>query len=175
MTNLQIKPCLNTIRYLLFNGFSLIELLLVLSIISMLLTFGVNRYVDYIHRGSLLQAQSDLLMLGSRLEQYKLFNVSYFGAAGSQVTPENTGAPWIFQSYSPADKPEQKRLFNLSILYVSDSGLEYQIVATPIENKTVHTQKRPSFGRLIYYSDGRKGYDKNNDGEFSATEMCWDC
>lgn len=166
---------LNQKRTFTTRGFSLIELLVVLSIVSMLLTFGGQNYVRYIKNSKLLQAQSDLLMFASRLEQYKLFNLGYLGAAGSQISPENTGKPWIFQTYSPTNKSEQERLFNLSIFYVSDSGLDYQIVATPASQENTNIPEALQYGALIYYSDGRRGYDKNKDGEFANSELCWNC
>jgi type IV pilus assembly protein PilE len=155
------------------NGFSLVELLVVLSIITLLISVGSKSYVRHIQKSKLLQAQSDLLMLASRMEQYKLFNLNYFGTAGTQASPENTGKPWIFESHSPANKPEQDRDFNLSIFYVNDSGSQYQITAIPFvqdgQNSSVNN------GALIYYSDGRRGYDTNKDGYFTDNEMCWDC
>ena len=155
------------------KAFSLIELLVVLSIISLLITLGSHNYVAQIKKSKLLQAQSDLLTFASRFEQYKLFNLTYFGAAGTQISPENTGKPWIYQSFSPANKPEQQRLFDLSILSVSDDGLQYQIIATPSVQAGIASSS--TYGVLIYYSDGRRGYDKNNDGDLTDNEMCWDC
>jgi type IV pilus assembly protein PilE len=152
------------------KGFSLIELLVVLSILFSLLTLGVQSYVRHIDKTKLIQAQSDLLMLAGKLEQYKLFNGSYLGAAGSQTSVTNTGSPWIFQAYSPANKLEQDAIFSLVISFVSINGLEYQIMATAINDKD-----KNRYGALIYYFDGRRGYDKNKDGEFASDELCWDC
>lgn len=157
------------------KGFSLIELMLVLSIIALLVTLGSQGYVRHIEKSKLIQVQSDLLVFASRLEQYKLFNSNYFGAAGSQMSPENIGKPWVFEAYSPANKPEAKRAFDLSIYYVSDSGLEYQIIAAPTGKKADVTGANYDSGIFIYYSDGRRGYDKNKDGYVTDDEMCWDC
>jgi type IV pilus assembly protein PilE len=160
------------------KGFSLIELLVVVSILFGLLALGRQRYVQHIEKTKLTQAQSDLLILASKLEQYKLFNGNYLGAAGSRSSGDgtgespvtNTGSPWIFQAYSPANKLEQDAIFTLAISFVSNNGLEYQITATAINDKD---KKR--YGVLIYYSDGRRGYDRNKDGEFANNEQCWDC
>jgi len=166
----KAKPQIAKTRITKTKAFSLIELLVVLSIITLLLTLGSQSYVRHIQKSKLLQAQSDLLMLASRLEQYKLFNLNYLGAAGTQTSPENTGKPWVFKSYSPAHKPEHERFFDLSISHVSNSGSEYQITATPIAENSAS-----DYSVLIYYSDGRRGYDKNQDGFFTDDEMCWDC
>lgn len=169
----SLKTLTNKAKATKYGGFSLIELLVVLSIITLLSSLGSQGYVRHIQNSKLLQAQSDLLMLASRLEQYKLFNLNYFGTAGTQESPENTGEPWIFEPHSPANKPEQDRDFDLSISYISDTGTQYQIIATPV----VKVGKRADLnnGALIYYSDGRRGYDKNKDGDFSDNEMCWNC
>ena len=160
------------------KGFSLIELLVVVSILCGLLALGGQRYVQHIEKTKLTQAQSDLLTLASKLEQYKLFNGSYLGAAGSSNSAQsagtssvtNTGSPWIFQPYSPSNKAEKDAVFYLLISFVSNNGLEYQITATAISDKDkIH------YGVLIYYSDGRRGYDKNKDGQFTNNELCWDC
>ncbi|MEC7509784.1 MAG: prepilin-type cleavage/methylation domain-containing protein, partial [Pseudomonadota bacterium] len=32
-----------------------------------------------------------------------------------------------------------------------------------------------SDGTLFYFSDGRKGWDKNNNGSLESDEYCWSC
>ncbi len=152
------------------TGFTLIEIMVVLTLVFTLHMLGSQSYSRQVNKAKLLQAQADLLLLADKLEQYKLFNLSYIGAAGNKTSPDNTGQPWIMNPYSPSNGPQAEGLFSLSIAEITNNGFGFQITATPISSSD-----KTQLGRLYYFSDGRKAYDKNRDGELTPNEFCWDC
>ena len=46
----------------------------------------------------------------------------------------------------------------------------YELKATPVSGSAQATD-----GALFYFSDGRKGWDKNNNGNLESSEYCWSC
>lgn len=152
------------------TGFTLVEIMVVLTLVVTLHMVASQSYSRQVNKAKLLQAQADLLLLADKLEQYKLFNLSYFGAAGNKTSPDNTGKPWIMNPYSPSNQPQAERLFSLSIAEITNNGFDFQIMATPISSSD-----KNQLGRLHYFSDGRKAYDKDMDGELTPNEFCWDC
>ena len=101
------------------------------------------------------------------MERHKAANFSYNGAASGGA---NTGTPAIFQAHSPATEPAANRQYDLSISSVSERGTSYIIIATPVTSSP-----QSGDGVLFYYSDGRKAWDSNADGNLSTAEFCWSC
>ena len=90
---------------------------------------------------------------------------SYEGAASGGA---NTGAPAVFSTYSPSFEPQANRRYNLTIQAASATA--YELRATPVSGTG-----QASDGTLFYFSDGRKGWDKNNNGSLESDEYCWSC
>ena len=67
-------------RLLPSRGFTLIELMIVVAIISILAVIAVPAYTDYVRRGKITEATSNLLDMRVKLEQYFQDNRSYPGA-----------------------------------------------------------------------------------------------
>jgi type IV pilus assembly protein PilE len=64
------------------NGFTLIEVLMVLALIGILAVFAIPSYTDYVTRGKLQDATSQLSNARVQLEQYYQDNRNY-GSTGS--------------------------------------------------------------------------------------------
>jgi type IV pilus assembly protein PilE len=62
------------------NGFTLIELMIVVAVIAILAGLAVPSYVDYVKRGNIVEATNNLSDLRGRLEQYFYDNRRYPGA-----------------------------------------------------------------------------------------------
>lgn len=146
------------------KGFSLLELLIVLTVTSLLLFIAVSSNRDKLAKTAVLQAQLDLLTMAAKMEEFKLANYSYIGAAGDKSNRKAIGIPWIFSDYSPSTGAAENSRYNLLILSASDDG--YELVAEPREEY---------LSLLGYSSKGERYWDKNSDGVFSADEMCWKC
>ena len=70
-------PAQAGIQSFLPSGFHLIEILIVLAIISILVSFAVPSYSTYIAHANRREAESLLMELASRLEEYRLQHDSY--------------------------------------------------------------------------------------------------
>lgn len=70
------------------NGFTLIELMIVVAIVAILASVAVPAYTDYVRRGKLTQALGGLASMQVKMEQYYQDNRSYTGAcAAGTVAP----------------------------------------------------------------------------------------
>ena len=74
------------------NGFTLIELLVVVAIIGIIAAIAVPQYSDYVTRGKIAEAISNLTEMRAKLEQHFQDNRTYVGAcAAGTVAPLPTG------------------------------------------------------------------------------------
>ncbi|MDO8934179.1 MAG: type IV pilin protein [Rhodocyclaceae bacterium] len=74
------------------KGFSLIELMIVVVIIAILATVALPAYKDYLIRGKITEAYSELSSMRAKIEQFFLDNRTYEGAcAAGTVAPLPTG------------------------------------------------------------------------------------
>ncbi len=62
------------------KGFTLVELMIVVTIVGILATVAVPAYTDYVTRGKLSEASSQLATMQVKLEQYFQDNRTYVGA-----------------------------------------------------------------------------------------------
>lgn len=70
------------------TGFTLIELMVTVAIVAILASVALPAYQDYVTRGKIPQATTNLSVLRTRLEQYYQDNRTYVGACAA-----NTIAP----------------------------------------------------------------------------------
>ena len=74
------------------NGFTLVEMLIVLAVIGIIAAIAVPQYSDYVTRSKLAEASATLSETRVRLEQYFQDNRTYVGAcAAGTVAPLPTG------------------------------------------------------------------------------------
>ena len=82
------------------NGFTLIELMVVVAIIGILAAVGIPQYRDYVLRGKLAEAYTNLATLRTNAEQYFQDNRTYIGfpcPAGGM-----TGSKYFTYACNPA-------------------------------------------------------------------------
>ena len=83
------------------QGFTLLELLVVLAIIGILSAIAIPSYRDYIIRGKITEATSNLGDMRIKLEQFYQDNRTYVGACvGGTVAPLPTGSNALSFTYS---------------------------------------------------------------------------
>jgi len=136
------------------NGFTLVELLIVVVIISLLAMVAVPSYNVSVAKARRADAQSSLSNLAGAMERFFTENGTYDGAAGTSGTPTTTGAPWIYHSQTPIDG--SVKFYNLTI-HAATAG-SYTLRATPIGGQA-------GDGYLELASTGVERWDKNNDGD----------
>lgn len=166
----RVVPVKDVYMYL-KKGFSLIELMVVVVIISVLVALAYPSYMGSIRQSRRAEAQAALFGLAQALERYYTTEGTYTSAA---VGSENTGVPTIFSSKTPVDGPDT--YYHLKIH--SASGSAYVIAAEPVGAQA-------GDGILILKSTGTRGWDVDNDAagvvaglgispnEVESTEMHW--
>lgn len=85
------------------SGFTLIELMVVVAIVGILAAVGIPQYRDYVLRGKLAEAYTNLSTLRTQMEQSFQDNRTYIGfpcpvAGGSQPT----GSKYFTYTCNPA-------------------------------------------------------------------------
>ncbi|WP_455366423.1 type IV pilin protein [Kaarinaea lacus] len=136
------------------RGFTLIELMVVIIVISLLAMVAIPSYKTSVAKARRADAQSSLANFAQAMERHFTENGTYLGAAGTQGTPADTGAPWIFFTATPVDG--EIKFYNLTIQ--SASAGSYTLRATP-------TGAQENDGILELSSTGIERWDRNNDGD----------
>jgi type IV pilus assembly protein PilE len=87
------------------RGFTLIELMIVIAVIAILAAVAWPSYQNYVIRGNRAAAQSFMMTIATRQEQYLLTNRSYtttIGAGGLGLTaPNETTGRYTFVVTNP--------------------------------------------------------------------------
>lgn len=151
----------------LMQGYSLMELMIAVAIVGLLASIAYPGYTNFLVASNRSAGQADLMALAAAMERHKASVFTYRGAASGGG---DTGAPGIFQTYSPSSEPEADKKYDLTISTVSANGTSYVIRAVPVGSSI-----QSGDGDLYYFSDGRKAWDQNGDGSLSISEYCWSC
>ena len=78
------------------RGFTLIELMVAVVIVAILAGIGLPAYTDYVMRGKIQEATTNLLAMRTKLEQFYQDNRTYVGAcATGTVAPLPTGLKYF--------------------------------------------------------------------------------
>ncbi|MEN9756582.1 MAG: hypothetical protein RL755_769 [Pseudomonadota bacterium] len=137
-------------------GFTLVELLIALTIVGILTSIAYPHYVQYIQKAKRAEAQATLLSLASAMEQWRLENNNEYTNATL-----GTGATAIFANQVPVNSGATKT-YSLSV--VADKTT-YTLTATP-----VLPQDADECGTLTLNSTGIKGAK----GSAPDTQHCWE-
>lgn len=142
------------------NGFTLIELMIVVAIIGIIAAIAYPNYIQYIEQARRADAQGALMGLAGAMERHRAANGTYANAA---TGPSDTGSPRIYATESPLDGTP--KFYDLTIQ--AADAVSFSLQATP-KNAQAGT------GILTLDHTGRRGWDENGDGDTNdAGEDDW--
>lgn len=127
-------------------GFTLIELMIVVSIIAVLAAVAFPAYTDYVIRSNRTDLQAHLMQLASNLERYKSQQLSYTGASLAMI---NNGS----STYPTGGTVN----YNLAlVLTPAAAPTQWTLTATPVGRQV-------GDGALQIDSQGRRCWDSASD------------
>lgn len=103
------------------KGFTLVELLITVVVVAILAAVALPSYTDYVKRGKIQEATSNLLTMRTKLEQYYQDNRRYDGACVA-----GTVAPL----------PANQKNFTISCAFAASPSQTYTVTATGINDMT---------------------------------------
>ncbi|MCF6236326.1 MAG: prepilin-type N-terminal cleavage/methylation domain-containing protein [Gammaproteobacteria bacterium] len=143
------------------SGFSLVELLIAISIIGILAGIAYPSYVDSVKKSHRADVQGALMEFAAAMVRFQSQNLTYVGAA---PTVPGTPAATIFASQTPLHS--NKKTYNITIQALTAST--YTLRATPIS-----TGPQKDDGYLELLSTGQRNWDRDNNSVVSTEEQTW--
>ncbi|MGZ8945650.1 MAG: type IV pilin protein [Methylococcaceae bacterium] len=134
------------------RGFTLIELMITVAIIGILASIAIPSYSAYITKGKRAEAQGALVTFANAMEQWRLQNSSYCGAAGTGCV---TGSPTIFSTVVPINVPANSSAKTYDLTVSAVTATTYTLTATA-------TGTQAADGNLSLTSAGTKTCTKNS-------------
>lgn len=116
------------------NGFTLIELMIVVAIIGILAAIAYPSYQEYVKKTKRVEAQSELVDIASRLQRYKVTNFHYKKTDTTAITLTDVGFPSI-------NPTSQNGLYTLSLNFTAfdtakgEFPTKWTLSAVPIGNQ----------------------------------------
>ena len=108
-----------------FNGFTLIEMVLVVAIIGVIVSIALPSYQQYVENTRATDAQGALMSLASKLERYHTQEGTYATA----TLGDGSTATDIFPTEAPLDG--NKKFYDLSIVAADTNANSFRITAAP--------------------------------------------
>jgi type IV pilus assembly protein PilE len=143
------------------NGFSLIELMIVVLIIGILAGIAIPSYSSYMERARRADGKAALTSFANAMERYYTEKYTYLNAgttANTNGDANSAGAPTIFPTEAPLDGGT--KYYDLTI---NDStATTYILRATP-------KGAQSGDGYLELLSTGQRRWDRNDDGDTNDT------
>ena len=141
------------------QGFSLVELMVVVMIIGIIASIAYPSYLNQVRKSKRADCSGALTSLGSAMERFFTVNNTYrgTGAAGG-----DTGTPTIFSATCPVDGGTAT--YNLTIQAATAST--YSVQAAPLDD-----QAKDKCGTLTLTNTGLKGVTGAATGY--TWQQCW--
>ena len=143
------------------HGFSLVEIMIALFVLAILLAIAIPSYERYKIKVNRVAAQSELIEMGSVLQQYLITQRSFTKANNTDITLLDLNLT------TQLPRHETPKLYEVDLTATAST---WQLKATPIE-KT----RQADNGILILNSKGYRCWDEQNTGSCTADAASqWD-
>ncbi len=148
------------------RGFTLIELMIVVAIIAILAAVGYPSYTQYTIKAKRSAAQSYLLSVANKQEQYILDARRYAGI--DTVPGDDTGLALLNMLPVPSDVSAN---YNITVEAVMLTPPSYRIIATPFGGQLINDT---ACRNQTLDQAGTKGIAPNANGNPTGTvATCW--
>jgi type IV pilus assembly protein PilE len=148
------------------QGFTLIELMIVIAVIGILAAIALPSYNRYVLRSHRAEAKNMLMATAQRLEQNYTLSGSYAQTQGSAVPDINTATitAWGF-GQTPLNGPAR---YNITFAAGNPTAITFVLLATPVGGQAADT-----CGVLLLDNRNLKGANGQNNRN-QVTRECWD-
>lgn len=148
------------------NGFTLIELMVVVVIAGIIAAIAYPSYLQYVTRNNRSAAESYMLSVANKEEQYVLDVRQYFSAPTTSAGCSNILAGAALASIGITPSPAVSKNYNIDICANSAATpATYLITATPTGTQFTNDTK---CGSITLKQDGTKGISG-----VSPLTACW--
>ncbi|WP_320158968.1 type IV pilin protein [Marinobacter litoralis] len=147
------------------QGFTLIELMIVVAIIGIIAAIAYPSYQEYVERTRRGDAKAVLMQFASAMERFYTQNNTYIGADGgtSAITATLTAPPAaLFPSEAPLDG--SVKFYDIRI---------FDLQANSFILRAVPKNGQAGDGFLQLRSNGVREWDADNSGSIGAGEATW--
>ena len=153
------------------QGFTLIELMIVVALIGILATIAYPSYQRYVIKNKRTDMMAEMQNIASRIESQKLALGRYTDIPLANVLTGNVTSGTV-------DYPATNALYDVSIWDASTTNAE-KMIGNNITNRQWEIRAVPKStaqmatdGRITLNAQGLKCRDKNNDGDTQDTGEC---
>lgn len=148
------------------NGFTLIELMVVVAIIGILAAIAYPSYTNYSLKVHRTAAQKALEGLAMAMEKTRLEQRDYRQANGASTSDLANVAPAasLYPSQAPIDG--SNKMYDLKIVEAKNNS--FILRALPITGSLMEED-----GFYELRSTGRRGWDQDDSGTIETSEWCW--
>ncbi len=136
------------------DGFTLVELMIVVAIIGIIAAISYPSYVEYVKKSKRRDAQAALMGLSGAMERLHTSCGSYSSAAVGSGTTSKCVTDYIFPDKAPLDG--NTKFYQLAISGADQSV--YTLTAKPIAGSSQEDD-----GCMVFFSSGERCWYKDND------------
>ncbi|MEE9425186.1 MAG: type IV pilin protein [Methylococcales bacterium] len=146
------------------QGFTLIELVIAMAIMSILTMIAVPSYQEHLQKTRIAMAKADLMELAGFFERQRTVNACYNGSACDKDETGGSDALIADQTSSILNmlSDETAQYYDVTLEVLTNST--FTLRATP-DNSTA----QDGTGLLEILHTGQQRWDKNNDGDADDT------
>ena len=142
------------------NGFTLLEIMIVVVIIGILAAIAYPSYTQHIIKSNRVDVQSEMVRIASLMQRYKVLNSSFLKSSGQPVTLDDLNVPEAFPN-------TDKSLYELSLSNVTAGTWTLKATPTPA---TLQADN----GAVIMNNNGEKCWTKGASNCTVSSTSNWD-